>query len=102
MLTILNPKRFKRLDWKVLFQTPSPARRAVGEWSIGIYIGARPWEIGPANYIVNPVVNRSDVTERRASFVADPFMLLVDGTWYMNRLQLVIGKGCCFERFYID
>jgi hypothetical protein len=67
----------------------------VQEWSIGIYTGATPWQIVPADHIINPVLTRSDVTDRQASFVADPFMLRVDGIWYMffEVMNSKTGKG---------
>jgi hypothetical protein len=55
----------------------------VYEWSIGIYTGVKPFQIVPAEHINNPVLTRHDVTDAQAKFVADPFMITVDGMWYM-------------------
>jgi len=52
-------------------------------WSIGIYVGKSPFELGPAHQVNHPVLTRDSVTDVRASFVADPFMLKFDRTWYM-------------------
>ncbi|MEX0804153.1 MAG: hypothetical protein WD688_12690 [Candidatus Binatia bacterium] len=59
---------------------PKWKRRHV--WSIGIYGGKSPFELGPTHHS-NPVLTRDSVSDVRASFVADPFMLKVDGTWHM-------------------
>ena len=52
-------------------------------WSIGIYTGASPFKLSPEPEITNPVLSRGDVSDVRAAFVADPFMLRVNGLWYM-------------------
>ena len=48
-------------------------------WSIAIYRGATPFNLEPGP----PVLTKSDVTDIPADFVADPFMLRRDNTWYM-------------------
>lgn len=48
-------------------------------WSIAIYTGTTPFNLQPAP----PVLTKSDVTDIPADFVADPFMLHRDNTWYM-------------------
>ena len=48
-------------------------------WSIAIYTGATPFNLQPRP----PVLTKSDVTDIPADFVADPFMLRRDHTWYM-------------------
>jgi len=53
------------------------------EWSIGICIGKSPFDFVSSEGVKNPVITRKDVTDIRASFVADPFMLRVDNIWYM-------------------
>ena len=55
----------------------------VKEVSIGIYSGASPLALGAPAGLRNPVVTRQDVTDMLASFVADPFMIQVDGTWHL-------------------
>jgi hypothetical protein len=57
-----------------------PTKRQI--FSIGIYVGESPFELGPADN-ANPVLTRDSVSDVRASFVADPFMLNVNRTWYM-------------------
>ncbi len=52
-------------------------------WSIGIYAGKSAVEFRPVENAVNPVLTRDSVTDAAASFVADPFMLRVEGCWYM-------------------
>ncbi len=51
-------------------------------WSIGVYFGESPLHFAsPA--VNNPVLSSKDVTDVPAAFVADPFMLQVNGTWYL-------------------
>jgi hypothetical protein len=61
-------------------------------FSIGIYTGESPLALVDPEDVVNPVLTRDDVTDVPAAFVADPFMLLHEGRWYMfmevfNRLN---------------
>ena len=51
------------------------------EWSIGIYQGSSPFEM--SSKIKNPVLTKEDVTDIDALFVADPFMIMVNDSWYM-------------------
>lgn len=51
------------------------------EWSIGMYAGPSPTSLLPLSS--TPVLHRHDVTDVRAAFVADPFMLQVQDTWAM-------------------
>jgi hypothetical protein len=50
-------------------------------WSIGIYSGRSPLQLAPTGF--NPVISAASVTDISARFVADPFMLKVDGLWHM-------------------
>jgi len=70
-----------------------PVKRQI--WSIGIYVGESPFELGPAHNISNPILTRESVSDVRASFVADPFMLNVNRTWYMffEVMNAQAGKG---------
>jgi hypothetical protein len=52
-------------------------------WSIGIYVGQSPVDFQPDKRVKNPVLTRRDVSDVRAAFVADPFMLKVNSTWFM-------------------
>lgn len=69
-------KRARRLARRVI-----PRRYA--RWSIGIYVGHSPFDLGPSVAVANPVLTRASVRDVRAHFVADPFMVRVHGTWYM-------------------
>ncbi|MFQ4145140.1 hypothetical protein [Chlorogloeopsis sp. ULAP02] len=53
------------------------------QWSIGIYRGNSLLDLSSASLQKNPVLTRQDVSDVRAGFVADPFMLQVKQTWYM-------------------
>ena len=57
--------------------------RELRRWSIGIYTGESPFNfISPEN-VVNPVLTAKDVTDVSAFYVADPFMINENSTWYM-------------------
>jgi hypothetical protein len=56
---------------------------SLNSWAIGIYEGFSPLSLQPAPGIQNPVLSRLDVADVAAAFVADPFMLQVDGSWHM-------------------
>ena len=52
-------------------------------WAIGIYGGDSPVSLSPHSSVKNPAVTRGDVTDIEAEFVADPFMVEDNGTWFM-------------------
>ena len=58
-------------------------RRSHETWAIGIYEGPSPLELRPAEGVVNPVLTASDVSDIRARFVADPFMVRAKDGYYM-------------------
>src|SRR5262249_555399 len=64
-------------------------------WSIGIYAGTSPLELGPAAEVDNPVLTPEDVTDVPAAAVADPFMVHTDGRWHMffEVLDRSSGRG---------
>ncbi len=52
-------------------------------WSIGIYTGETPFDFAPSQAVKNPVLTAEHVTDIRAKFVADPFMVKEGSMWYM-------------------
>jgi hypothetical protein len=66
-------------------QKPQPTGPVKAEaiWSIGIYQGASPLALQPPAHVKNPALTGEDVTDVPALFVADPFMIRVDGNWHM-------------------
>jgi hypothetical protein len=52
-------------------------------WSIGIYEGSSPLDFAEPKNIKNPVIDRRNITDVQAGFVADPFMIWVEPKWYM-------------------
>jgi hypothetical protein len=50
-------------------------RRSRETWAIGIYKGTSPINLLPPDDIRNPILSAKDVTDIKARFVADPFML---------------------------
>lgn len=65
------------------------------KWSIGIYIGENPFNFVCPENIANPVLTAADVTDVPAKFVADPFMVQEDHTWYMffEVMNALTGQG---------
>jgi hypothetical protein len=76
LLAIFIPKYRRHLRKKAV-------RRSRETWAIGIYEGPSPHELKPAEGVVNPVLTASDVSDIRARFVADPFMVKADDGYYM-------------------
>ncbi len=54
----------------------------IDRWAIGIYIGESPFNIISRD-VKNPVFTAKDVSDVPAQFVADPFMIQENNTWYM-------------------
>ena len=52
-------------------------------WSIGIYKGISPFDLKSIDEIDNPILTRYEVNDIEASFVADPFVIFVNGKYYM-------------------
>ncbi|NLG19205.1 MAG: glycoside hydrolase family 32 protein [Fibrobacter sp.] len=64
-------------------------------WAVGVYEGKSPLEVMESRSINNPLITASDVTDIKASFVADPFLFRKDSVWYMffEVLNSLDGKG---------
>jgi hypothetical protein len=52
-------------------------------WAIGIYSGVALEDLTPHPPTQNPVLTAGDISDREADFVADPFMLRHEGTWFL-------------------
>ncbi len=52
-------------------------------WSIGIYSGRSPLQLEAPEVLKNPVLSAKDVRDVQAAFVADPFMVYHQSTWFM-------------------
>ncbi|MEA5574138.1 hypothetical protein [Calothrix sp. UHCC 0171] len=68
---------------KLLNNLPIGLPDKLSQWSIGIYTGNSHIELQENQNIKNPVISRSDISDVYAGFVADPFMIKVEQTWYM-------------------
>ncbi len=62
-------------------------------YAIGIYAGRSPLALAPVETAANPVLTRGSVRDRLSAFVADPFMVRVDGTWHMFFESKDCGPG---------
>jgi hypothetical protein len=58
-------------------------RRDSEIWSIGLYEGPDPVTLAPAVGIANPILTSRDVSDTKARFVADPFMIRRDGQFHL-------------------
>ena len=52
-------------------------------WSIGIFEGPTPFDLAAPEDVSNPVITAKDVVDIDASYVADPFMMIKDGKYYL-------------------
>jgi len=57
--------------------------KKINVWSIGIYTGSSPLSLNLPKNIKNPVLTAKDVTDMKAEFIADPFMVREENKWYM-------------------
>lgn len=57
--------------------------RAWSRWSIGILKGDSPFDLHPLSEIENPVLSCRNVSDVKADFVADPFMVRHEDSWHM-------------------
>ena len=55
----------------------------VQEFAIGVFHGDAPWSVSDPAGLRNPVLTRNNVRDVPAAFVADPFAMRRDGTWFM-------------------
>lgn len=87
MIRDLIRRLVKRLRLLRRSKTPGDAppysARTEDRWSIGIYVGQSPFALRSPEQGRNPVLTHADISDVAASFVADPFMLRRDSTWYM-------------------
>lgn len=81
---LMNLSRLKRAARQFGFFRPVPEGTQKQQlWSIGIYVGSSPLAFAPADFVQNPVLTRDDISDIRALFIADPFMMKVKESWYM-------------------
>lgn len=57
--------------------------KSIIPWSIGIYEGATPFNLTSPKEIINPVLTAKDVTDINARFVADPFIVVNNGKFFL-------------------
>ena len=67
----------------IIFQKTTHFVKRIDRWAIGIYAGDSPYNFRPPKNIRNPVLTAMDVTDVRAKFIADPFMIRDESRWYM-------------------
>ena len=60
----------KKRNWEVI-------------WSIAVYSGASPLSLTSPATVANPVIVREHITDVRAAFVADPFMVRINDQWLL-------------------
>jgi hypothetical protein len=96
--TLQNCRLARLFEW--VSKSPSTSTAVIegrkrNEWSIGIYASTSPVGFAPIGDQSNPVLTRKDVSDVPAGFVADPFMITSDHTWYMffEVMNLATRKG---------
>ena len=70
-------------------ETPEEAERV---WAIGVYEGSSPWSLIEIKRVENPVLTRDDVTDVNAELLADPFMIVREGVYYLFFEILLQGE----------
>ncbi len=77
----------------LFFGAPLPSREKI--WSIGIYGGPSPLTLSPATSVHNPILTARQVTDVRAAFVADPFLVRDGSAWclFFEVLTLPSRRG---------
>jgi len=88
--------RTKTFPYRLIVRTYySIAGRFISQWSIGIYEGMSPFSLQNPKRVSNPVLSSRNVKEVEASFVADPFMIIHDGKYYLffEVMNKESGKG---------
>ncbi len=58
-------------------------RRSRETWVIGMYRGPSPIQLFPQSGVTNPILTAKDVTDIKARFVADPFMVEHNSGYYL-------------------
>lgn len=58
-------------------------QKYISQWSIGVYEGTSPFDLVDPEEVSNPVLSATDVNDIDAKFVADPFMVISNGKYYM-------------------
>lgn len=65
------------------------------EYVIAMYVGDEPWALSPHPAARRPILTRRAVSDVPAAYVADPFILHHEGSWYMffEVLRSDSGRG---------
>jgi hypothetical protein len=71
-----------------MFKAPDPQSTGRNSsmqqiWSIGIFTGDSPFGLSSSSKLRYPAISSSDVKDVEAQFVADPFMIKKDQSWFM-------------------
>ncbi len=68
---------------QIAYQKAREYDKSYGPWSIGIYEGSTLFDLDDPEDISNPVLTGKDVDDIDARFVADPFMIVKNDTYFM-------------------
>ena len=81
--------------WKFKATGQPPFLHRENIWSVAIYTGDSPIHLQPSSRENAPKLTAADVTDAKALFVADPFMVQKEGVWYMfiEVLNLATNQG---------
>src|SRR5271169_5965132 len=84
-----------RIGFNIITRRTFPRLYRTTEWSIGISRGSSPFDLSDPPDIPDPVMTAAQVTDVKAEFVADPFMIKEGTTWYMffEVLNMLNGLG---------
>src|SRR5262249_32976094 len=82
-------------DHRFYLRSPTGPWNNDAVFAIGLYAGDSPFPLQPVPDVRNPILTHKDVTDIPATFVADPFMIQAQGTWYLffEIMHAKSGKG---------
>lgn len=88
-------RKLRRFLRSTFSRTTAAASAPPPAWSIGILAGKDPLSLAERADAPNPAFRHHDVTDRRVSMVADPFLHPHGGRWYLfyEMLDLDLGRG---------
>ena len=63
--------------------TPLLSLHREGDWSIGLFTSNGATRFSVPEGVRNPILSAAQVTDVKADFEADPFLIREKGTWYL-------------------
>ena len=87
-----QPSGYRTLRSMLKPRKPAPTELPEREWAIGVYEGSSPWNLAETKRVSNPVLTRDQVNDVDAELLADPFMIVREGVYYLFFEILLAGE----------